>query len=45
MPKRRGYVVRILSDLVDDIVFVRRLLVNMIRNAYSFGPVTARLKY
>jgi urease accessory protein len=26
-PQRRGYVVRILSDLVDDVAFVRKLLV------------------
>jgi urease accessory protein len=40
MPRRRGYVVRILSDSVDDIVIVRKLLVKMIRNAYSIGSVT-----
>jgi hypothetical protein len=40
MPKRCGYVVRILSDSVDDIVYVRKLLVNMIGYAYSFGPVS-----
>jgi hypothetical protein len=40
MPKRCGYVVRILSNSVDDIVYVRKLLVNMIGHAYSFGPVS-----
>jgi len=40
MPRRRGYVVRILSDSVDDIVIVRKLLVKMIRNAYLIEPVT-----
>ena len=29
-----GYVVRVLSDLVGNIVIVRRLLVKMVRNAY-----------
>jgi hypothetical protein len=40
-----GYVVRVLSDSMDDIVIVRRSLVKMVRNAYSFRSVSARLKY
>jgi hypothetical protein len=33
MPNGRGYVVRVLSDSMDDIVIVRRSLVKMVRNA------------
>ena len=40
MPRRRGYIVRILSDSVDDIVIIRKLLVKLIRNAYLIGSVT-----
>ena len=40
-----GYVVRVLSDLVGDIVIVRRSLVKMVRNAYSLRSFSARLKY
>ena len=45
MPNGSGYVVRVLSDLVGDIVIVRRFLVKMVRNAYSFRSVSVRLKY
>lgn len=45
MPNGSGYVVRVLSDSVDDIVIVRRSLVKMLRNAYSLRSVSARLKY
>jgi hypothetical protein len=40
-----GYVVRVLSDLVGDIVIVRRFLVKMVRNAYSLRSFSARLRY
>jgi urease accessory protein len=45
MPNGSGYVVRVLSDSVDDIVIVRGSLVKMLRNAYSLRSVSARLKY